>query len=135
VSKPSALRTSNPAFLLLGPVITALFLLPSCGMPSSNGGGNAPCAAVPSAPTGLAASSTTSTGTTLTWNASTVRGTCTILGYAVHQGQEQIAIASTTTYNVTGLSPATTYTFTVLAGDGDGVSLPSTAITVTTAAD
>jgi hypothetical protein len=118
-------------FLMVGMVMTALFLMPACGG-SGGGGGGGGCAAVPSAPTGLAASSTTSTGTTLNWTAATVGTNCSVTGYTVYENGASIGTPSSTTFNVTGLTPSTTYAFTVAASDSAGLSAVSSALNVTT---
>jgi chitodextrinase len=104
--------------------------LPACASNSSSTGGG--CTAVPSVPGGLAASSTTSTGTTLNWSASTVGSSCTLTGYAIYQNGTQIGTSTTPTFNVTGLTAGTTYSFTVAASDGAGMSGQSTPVSVTT---
>jgi len=60
-------------------------------------------------------------GTTLNWSASTVGTGCTLTSYTVYQDGTVIA-TTTTTYAVTGLSPSTTYSFTVAASDSFGTS-------------
>jgi hypothetical protein len=123
-------------FLILGMVMTGLFLLPSCGGSSSGGGGGGgggSCAAAPSAPTGVAASGTTMTGTTLNWTAATVGANCSVSSYTIYQNGTSIGTASSTTFNVTGLAPSTTYSFTVAATDAAGTSPQSSpAVSVTT---
>ena len=91
------------------------------------------CTTVPSAPTGLTASSTTSSGTTLSWTAPTTPTGCT-LTYKVLQGGTSIATPSTTSDTVTGLTASTSYSFTVEATDAAGTSAASTAVSVTTSA-
>jgi hypothetical protein len=115
---------------ILGLLLTALFLLPSCG--NSNSGGT--CTASPNAPTGLAASSTTSTGTTLNWTAPTTVGVgnCGSISYTIYQNGTQIGASTTSSLNVTGLSPSTTYSFTVAASDSAGMSAQSSPLSVTT---
>jgi hypothetical protein len=124
-------------FLILGMVMTALFLLPACGGSSSSGGGGGggTCAAAPSAPTGLAApaSSITSFGATLNWTAATVGANCSVTSYTIYQNGTSIGTASSTTFNVTGLTPSTTYSFTVAATDSAGTSAQSSPVSVTTA--
>ena len=111
----------------------SLVLLPACGGGSSNGGGGGGgCSSVPSVPTGLAASSTTSSATTLTWAASTASSGCSVTGYTAYQNGKSIATTTSPTYNVTGLSASTEYSFSVAASDSDGASGQSTAINVTT---
>ncbi|MET7030103.1 Calx-beta domain-containing protein, partial [Sediminicola luteus] len=89
----------------------------------------------PSAPTGLAASGTTSTTTTLNWNAST--DNVAVTGYRIFQGGTQIGTTGgATTFNVTGLTPNTAYAFTVRAIDaaGNESANSNTANVITTAA-
>jgi chitodextrinase len=87
----------------------------------------------PTAPTGLAASGTTATSTSLSWGAST--DNVGVAGYHVLQDGTQIATVTGTTYAATGLSPSTAYTYQVNAFDAAGnVSAGSNMITVTTQA-
>ena len=109
---------------------TALVLLPSCG--SSSSSSSSGCLAAPSVPTGLAASGTTSSGTTLTWTASTAPANCSLTGYTVYQNGTAIATTTSATYNVTGLTAGTQYSFTVAANDSFGVSAQSSPVSVTT---
>jgi hypothetical protein len=110
---------------------TALILLPSCG--GGGSGGNTSCLAVPGVPTGLAASNTTSSGTTLTWTAPAgIPANCTLTGYTVYQNGTVIATTTNTTFAVTGLTAGTQYSFTVAANDSFGVSPQSSPVSVTT---
>ena len=85
----------------------------------------------PTAPTALTAAGTTSTTTNLTWGAST--DNVAVTGYAIYQGTTLITTVANTTYAVTGLTPSTTYTFTVKAKDAAGnMSVASNVATVTT---
>ncbi|MFY9743497.1 MAG: fibronectin type III domain-containing protein, partial [Candidatus Sulfotelmatobacter sp.] len=106
-------------------------LLPACGGNSSVTG-SLNCTTAPSAPTGLAASSTTSTGTTLNWTAAAVGANCSVTGYTVYENGKSIGTPTATTFNVTGLTAATMYSFTVAASDSTGLSAQSSAISVTT---
>jgi len=92
----------------------------------------ATCSASPSAPTGLAASGTTTTTTNLAWNAVTAPANCTISGYIVYKAGVSIGTATGTTFAVTGLSPSTTYSFTVAAVDSFGTGSQTSAVSVTT---
>ncbi|MDQ2810505.1 MAG: RICIN domain-containing protein [Actinomycetota bacterium] len=95
------------------------------------GAGGGPDTTPPSAPAGLAASGTTATSTTLSWNAST--DNVGVAGYDVYRNGSQIATTGATSYTDTGLSPATTYSYTVKAYDAAGnVSAASNTATVTT---
>lgn len=86
----------------------------------------------PSAPT-LSASGTTSTSTNLSWSGAT--DNVGVTGYEVYQGSSMIGSTSSTSYTVTGLTPSTTYSFSVKAKDAAGnPSSSSNTVSVTTAA-
>lgn len=123
-------RKKFVAVTLLGLILTPLLLLPSCG--GSNGPGA--CTVAPDTPTGLAASSTSSTGTALTWIAPTAisAGNCGLITYTIYQSGTKIGTSSTTGFNVTGLSPSTTYMFTVSASDNAGMGPQTSSLSVTT---
>lgn len=87
----------------------------------------------PTAPTGLAASNITATSLTLNWNAST--DNIAVTGYDIYQNGNKIntSAVTATTYNVTGLSQASFYSFYVRALDGAAnVSANSNTINVNT---
>jgi beta-glucanase (GH16 family) len=91
------------------------------------------CTSVPGAPTGLAASGTTSTSTNLSWTASTVASGCSVTSYTVYENSSALAtVTSGTSYAVSGLSASTTYSYTVAATDSDGTSAKSSTVSVTT---
>ena len=91
--------------------------------------------APPSPPTGLVASAITATSFTLKWTAST-GGTGGIAAYNVYRDGVLVGSPTTTTLALSGLSPLTGYSMTVVAQDQAGhVSAASAALTVTTAAD
>src|ERR1700724_2417747 len=102
---------------------------------SGTGGSGGSCATTPSAPTGLAASGTTSSGTNLSWTADTAPANCTISSYTVLQNGTSIGTATGTSFAVSGLAASTTYNFTVEATDANGTSGPSSAVNVTTSAN
>ena len=85
----------------------------------------------PTAPT-LSASGTTSTTTNLSWTGAT--DNVGVTGYDVFRGGVLIGSTTTaTTFAVTGLTPSTTFTFTVRAKDAAGnVSVDSNVVSVTT---
>lgn len=114
--------------------VAGLLLLPACGGNKSGTTGGGTCTAAPSAPTGLAASSTTSSGTTLNWTAAAAGANCTVTGYTVYENGKSIGTPASTTFNVTSLSPGTTYSFTIAASDSAGLSPQSSAVSVTTPA-
>jgi len=85
----------------------------------------------PTAPTSLAASSVAQTTLTLGWTAST--DNVAVTGYDIYKNGSLLTTVSTTSYNVTGLTAATAYTFYVKAKDAAGnVSAASTTLSVTT---
>jgi len=85
----------------------------------------------PTAPTNLASSNITETSVSLSWTAST--DNVGVTGYDVYRNGTLLALTTSTSYNVTGLTAATTYSFTVKAKDAAGnVSAASTALSVTT---
>jgi hypothetical protein len=116
----------------MGTLLLALpaLLLLSCAGGTGISKGN--CAAAPSTPTGLAASSTNSTGTTLNWSPSSVGSGCSVSAYTVYENGTSIAGPGNNTFVVTGLLPSTTYNFEVAASDSAGISSPSPGISVTT---
>lgn len=79
---------------------------------------SAPDTEAPSVPTGLTTSSVTSTTIGLSWNAST--DNIGVSGYEVYQGTTLVTTATGTSYTVTGLTPNTSYTFSVKAKDAAG---------------
>jgi chitodextrinase len=82
--------------------------------------------------TGLVANNITTSDLTLTWNASTSSDT---VGYDVYKGSTLLNTVAETTFSVTGLTPSTSYTFTVKAKDNSGNISSGTNITVSTLAD
>ncbi|MGE8524734.1 reprolysin-like metallopeptidase [Chryseobacterium rhizosphaerae] len=95
-----------------------------------NAGSGTPDTVAPTAPT-LAASGTTSTTTNLSWSGAT--DNVGVTGYDVYQGASLIGSSASTTYTVTGLTPSTTYSFSVKAKDAAGnASVSSNTVSVTT---
>jgi fibronectin type 3 domain-containing protein len=93
---------------------------------------NTSCTTVPSAPTGLTATASSSSAIGLSWSAVTPPANCTISSYSVYGGTSAnpttlIAGGLTgTTYSNTGLAASTTYYYLVEAVDADGTSAAST---------
>lgn len=88
---------------------------------------------VPTAPTSLASASITSTSFTLSWTAST--DNVGVTGYKIYQNGSLLTSTASTSYNVTGLTASTTYTYYVQAYDAAGnVSTASSTLSVTTSA-
>jgi chitodextrinase len=93
--------------------------------------GSGPDTVAPSAPTSLTASGTTQSTTNLSWNAST--DNVGVTGYDVVRGTTVIATVTGTTYQATGLTPSTAYSFRVRAKDAAGnVSGNSNTANITT---
>src|SRR5271170_1782860 len=101
---------------------------------------NTSCSAVPSAPTNLTATASSSSAIGLSWTAVTPPANCTISSYTVYGGTTAnpttliATVTSGTTYSNTGLSASTTYYYLVKAADADGTSAASNQATNTTLA-
>src|SRR2546427_9011138 len=126
--------------LLLLAVTTATVLLAGCGgvggaeTSTSNAAGTTPSVDTtsPSTPTGLTGAAAGSTGANLSWSAST--DNVGVTAYILLRNGIQVATPATTSFADTGLSPATTYSYTVAARDAAGnISPNSTSVSVTTA--
>ncbi|MYS85612.1 glycoside hydrolase family 18 protein [Embleya scabrispora] len=85
---------------------------------------------IPATPTGLAAGTPTTTAVPLTWTA--VPGAT---GYNVYRNGASAQAVTGPSATVTGLSPATAYSFQVSATNSAGESAKSAAVTATTATD
>ena len=85
----------------------------------------------PTAPGSLTASGVSQTGLTLTWSAST--DNVGVTQYLIYKNGSQVGTSTTTSYAVSGLTAATTYSFYVKAKDAAGnTSAASSTINVTT---
>src|SRR5437899_646302 len=86
----------------------------------------------PSLPTGLTATADSASQITLAW--SPAADNVGVTGYQVFRNGVQIGIASGSSYQDTGLSPVTVYTYTVAAfdaaGNTSGKSFPAAATTL-----
>ncbi|WP_031524210.1 glycosyl hydrolase family 18 protein [Streptomyces sp. NRRL F-5123] len=86
----------------------------------------------PHAPTGVTVSDATAHTVTLGWTAAAI-GDFPVASYDVLQGSTVVASSGTTSATVQGLSPATSYQFTVRAKDSRGnVGAASAPVTATT---
>jgi hypothetical protein len=104
----------------------------------------ASCSTVPSAPTGLTATASSSSAIGLSWTAVTPPANCSIRSYSVYgstasgftpSASNLIASGVTaTTYSNTGLAASTTYYYVVEAVDADGSSAASAQASATTQA-
>lgn len=87
----------------------------------------------PTAPTGLAATSTSQTSVSLGWTASS--DAVGVTGYRVFRNGAQVGTTTTRAYTDSGLTAATAYRYTVRAVDAAGnLSAASTELVVTTQA-
>ncbi|SDX07038.1 fibronectin type III domain-containing protein [Paenibacillus sp. CF384] len=85
----------------------------------------------PTAPSGLASPSKTSTSVSLSWTAST--DNVGVTGYEVYSGSTLVGTPTSNSFTVTGLTASTSYSFTVKAKDAAGnLSAASGALGVTT---
>src|SRR5437667_9825402 len=125
--------------LLLRAGTTTTVLLAGCSgvggaeTSTSNGAGTTPSVDTtpPSTPTGLTGAAAGSTGASLSWSAST--DNVGVTAYILLRNSFQVATPATTSFVDTGLSAATTYSYTVAARDAAGNSSPnSTSVSVTT---
>ena len=101
-----------------------------------------PCTTLPSAPTGLSATATSSSVIGLTWTAEPPPANCTISSYSVYRsatngftpGSGNLVVSGVTTasYSNTGLTSETTYYYVVEALDADGTSAASAQASATT---
>jgi len=106
---------------------------PSEVIPGINITTQLPDTQAPTAPTSLASGNITTNSFTLSWTAST--DNVAVTGYDLYQDGIKInpANITTTSYNVSGLSPATTYNYHVKARDAAGnFSVNSNSLNVTT---
>jgi fibronectin type 3 domain-containing protein len=103
----------------------------------------ASCSAVPSAPTGLTATASSSSVIGLTWTAVTPPANCTISSYNLYgstttgftpSSSNLLTSATGTSYSNTGLTASTTYYYVVEAVDADGTSTASAQQSATTQA-
>jgi chitodextrinase len=99
--------------------------------PSSAASATTQAATPPSIPTGLSASAISASQINLSWSAST--DPVGVTGYNVMRNGVLIAAVSALTYADTGLSPSTTYPYTVAAFNAAGyTSAPSVPASATT---
>ncbi|WP_084964701.1 fibronectin type III domain-containing protein [Thermoactinospora rubra] len=101
--------------------------VPALWKPATGGGDTTP----PSAPGNLRVTGTTSSSVSLAWNAAT--DNVGVTGYNVYRGGTLVTTVTGTAYTDSGLSPSTSYTYTVRARDAAGnLSGPSNSVTGTT---
>ena len=94
---------------------------------------------VPTAPSGVTSSAQTDSSITLNWTASNDGASgANLSGYNIYRGGVKVntSVVTGTTYTNTGLTPSTSYSYTVVGVDkSGGTSAASTAINVSTKAD
>ena len=123
---------SKSAFQKLAPLDVGVVNGITWKFVSTSGGGGSDTQA-PSAPSGLYSPSRTSSSVSLAWNASS--DNIGVTGYDVYRGTTKVSTVTGTTATVSGLSPSTSYAFTVKARDAAGsVSAASNSLPVTTSA-
>jgi len=90
-------------------------------------------AEAPTAPTNLSSPAQTARTIDLTWTAATDNAGVT--GYIIYRGGVEVGTSATTSFTDSGLTPETTYVYTVVARDAAGnLSDPSAALSVATTA-
>ncbi|MFD3269621.1 chitinase [Paenibacillus dendritiformis] len=107
---------------------------PALWMPHAGGPGPDPDpdTELPTAPANLAVTGFTSTAVSLSWSAAS--DNVGVTGYEVYRNGTLAGTTALTSHTVTGLTPDTSYSFTVKAKDAAGnASASSEAVTVTTA--
>ncbi|WP_170245876.1 GEVED domain-containing protein, partial [Tenacibaculum adriaticum] len=93
-------------------------------------GAGAPDTQAPSTPGNVSASSVTQTSATLSWSASS--DNVGVTGYDVYRGATFVTSTTSTSTNVSGLTAATSYTYSVRAKDTAGNESASGSVTFTT---
>jgi len=94
------------------------------------------CSGSPTTPSGLTSGTSTLTATSLSWSASTAASGCTLAGYRVFRDAVLVGTVTATSFDDSGLTPSTSYNYTVQAYDTNGhASALSTAKTIATLAD
>lgn len=88
-----------------------------------------PDTTAPNEVTNLSTNNVTSASLTLSWTAS---NSDDVVGYDVYQNGTYLAFVSSTTIDITDLTPETRYTFTVVAKDNAGNQSNGTDVTITT---
>src|SRR5256885_1695026 len=127
--------------LIAAATVAATVVLTGCGgvgqaeTSTSNGAGTTPPVdtAPPSTPTGLTGMAAGPTTAKPSWSASTHN--VGVTGYIVPRNGVQVATPATTSFADTGLSAATTYSYTVAARDAAGNISPNSASVSITIAD
>src|SRR6266480_4410444 len=129
--KDRQLLISRTKSLLLVSVLT--LAVAACGGGGDSGASPGADTTPPSTPTGLVATAAGGSVINLMWSAST--DNVGVTGYIVKRNGVQVATPTATSYSDTGLSDATTYSYTVAARDAASNISPESAIVSATTAD
>ncbi|HEY0687289.1 MAG TPA: glycosyl hydrolase family 18 protein [Steroidobacter sp.] len=122
-------RQAHTSIVTWEPVNTPALWL-NIGADNGGGGGGGDTQA-PTAPTNLRVTATTSSSVTLAWNASS--DNVGVARYEIVQNATTLTGSTATTFTSSGLSPSTTYTYSVRARDAAGnLSSASNQVTATT---
>ncbi len=123
-------RQAHTSIVTWEPINTPALWL-NIGADNGGGGGGGGDTQAPTAPTNVRITGTTSSSVALAWNAST--DNVGVTRYDVVQNAATLTGSAATTFTSTGLSPNTTYTYSVRARDAAGnLSAPSNQVTATT---
>ncbi|WNS43924.1 fibronectin type III domain-containing protein [Paenibacillus sp. MMS20-IR301] len=119
------------AFNSLKPDNTLSYSLTQSAYDGGYSGGGSTDTQAPSVPGNLAVSGKTSSSVSLSWSAST--DNTGVTGYDIYRGSTLAGSAAVNSFTDTGLSPSTSYSYTVRAKDVAGnVSAPSSAVSAVT---
>lgn len=111
------------------PNVPALWL--NIGADNGGGGGGGADTQAPTAPRNLRITGTTSSSISLAWDAAT--DNVGVTRYDVVQNAATINGGASTTFTASGLSPSTTYSYSIRARDAAGnISVPSNQVNATT---
>jgi chitodextrinase len=94
------------------------------------------CTGNPSTPANLRVTATTANSVSLAWDSSAAAAGCTLQGYRIYRNGNQVGTPTGASYTDNGLTPSTSYSYTVQAVDTSShVSAQSGAINGSTVAD
>lgn len=127
-----------------GLAVNSFSVSAAAGGSGGGGGGGGTCSSAPSAPSGLNATTSSSSVINLAWTADTAPANCTISGYNVYRSttngftpsssNEVASGVTATSYSSSGLTASTTYYYKIEAVDSDGTSSASAQASATTSA-